>query len=170
MTTIEQIKAEIERQIKDPQEHCYGVSSINKLRELLDFIDTLESEKQINPDDAMKELDEKIALVKERGTWKDVDVDSYMDEVRGRVSDDLEETAEKWVFENCFDCDIVGEHRANDAFNNAEEITPIMAEYVADVFSRKEHLDNISYGYCMEIADVFRRYAERAKQEQQKED
>lgn len=56
------------------------------------------------------------------------------------------------------------------AFNNAEEITPIMAEYVADVFSRKEHLDNISYGYCMEIADVFRRYAERAKQEQQKED
>lgn len=29
---------------------------------------------------------------------------------------ELEETAEKWVFENCFDCDIVGEHRANDAF------------------------------------------------------
>ena len=49
---------------------------------------------------------------------------------------------------------------------DAEKITPIMAEYVADVFSRKEHLDNISYGYCMEIADVFRRYAERAKQEQ----
>lgn len=49
---------------------------------------------------------------------------------------------------------------------DAEEITPIMAEYVADVFSRKEHLDDISYGYCMEIADVFRRYAERAKQEQ----
>ena len=51
---------------------------------------------------------------------------------------------------------------------DAEEITPIMAEYVADVFSRKEHLDNISYGYCMEIADVFRRYAERAEQEQPK--
>lgn len=50
---------------------------------------------------------------------------------------------------------------------DADEITPIMAEYVADVFSRKEHLDNISYGYCMEIADVFRQYAERAKQEQQ---
>lgn len=47
-----------------------------------------------------------------------------------------------------------------------EEITPIMAEYVADVFSRKEQLDNISYGYCMEIADVFRRYAKRAEQEQ----
>ena len=49
-------------------------------------------------------------------------------------------------------------------FIDAEEITPIMAEYVADVFSRKNHLDDISYGYCMEIADVFRRYAERAKQ------
>ena len=44
MTIIEQIKAEIERQIKDPQEHCYGVSSVNKLRELLSFLDTLESE------------------------------------------------------------------------------------------------------------------------------
>ena len=41
-----------------------------------------------------------------------------------------------------------------------------MAEYVADVFSRKEHLDDISYGYCMEIAETFRRYAERAKHEQ----
>ena len=51
-------------------------------------------------------------------------------------------------------------------YMGAEEITPIMAEYVADVFSRKEHLDNISYGYCMEISDVFRRYTERAKQEQ----
>ena len=53
---------------------------------------------------------------------------------------------------------------------DADKITPIMAEYVADVFSRKEHLDNISYGYCMEIADVFRQYAERAKQEQQEVD
>ena len=51
---------------------------------------------------------------------------------------------------------------------DAEEITPIMAKYIADVFSRKEHLDDISYGYCMEIADVFRRYAERAEQEQPK--
>ena len=55
------------------------------------FIDTLESEKPINPGDAMKELNEKIALAKERGTWEGVDVDSYMDEVRGRVSEDLEE-------------------------------------------------------------------------------
>ena len=49
-----------------------------------------------------------------------------------------------------------------------EEITPIMAEYVADVFSRKEHLDDISYGYCMEIADTFRRYAERKKSKYEK--
>lgn len=43
-----------------------------------------EPEKPINPEDAMKELNEKIALVKQRGTWDGVDVDKYMDEVRGR--------------------------------------------------------------------------------------
>lgn len=52
--------------------------------ELLSFLSTLESGKPINPEDAMKELDEKIALVKQRGTWDGVDVDKYMDEVRGR--------------------------------------------------------------------------------------
>lgn len=43
-----------------------------------------EPEKPVNPEDAMKELDEKIALVKQRGTWDGVDVDKYMDEMRGR--------------------------------------------------------------------------------------
>jgi hypothetical protein len=46
--------------------------------------DTIESEKPMNPEDAMKELNEKIALIKQRGTWDGVDVDKYMDEVRGR--------------------------------------------------------------------------------------
>lgn len=45
MTIIEQIKSYIERQIKDPVGCCYGISSINKLRELLDFIGSLEPEK-----------------------------------------------------------------------------------------------------------------------------
>ena len=58
------------------------------------IVDILESENPINPDEAMKKLDEKIALVKQMGTWDGVDVDSYMDEVRGRVSDDLEEAAD----------------------------------------------------------------------------
>ena len=48
------------------------------------FLSTLESEKPMNQDEAMKALDEKIALVKLRGTWDGVDVDKYMDEVRGR--------------------------------------------------------------------------------------
>ena len=53
------------------------------------------SEKPMNPEDAMKKLDEKIALVKQRGTWDGVDVDKYMDEVRGRepekpMKEDLE--------------------------------------------------------------------------------
>ena len=62
---------------------------------MTDFLSTLESEKPINPDDAMKELDEKIALVKQRGTWDGVDVDKYMDDVRGRVGDDLVEVIDK---------------------------------------------------------------------------
>ena len=48
MSKIEKIRQEIEKQIKDPLEYCYGVSSVNKLRELLDFIDTLELEKPMD--------------------------------------------------------------------------------------------------------------------------
>lgn len=47
---LAKIKTEIEKQIKDPLEHCYGVSSVNKLRELLDFIDTLELKKPVPKD------------------------------------------------------------------------------------------------------------------------
>ena len=35
-------------------------------------------------DKAMAHLEEKIALVKKNRTWEGVDVDAYMDEVRGR--------------------------------------------------------------------------------------
>ena len=93
---IAKIKAEIERRRlhfnkeaekyqalnNDYSQNCYGAR--DALRDLENFLDTLESEKPINPDDAMKALDEKIALVKQRGTWDGVDVDKYMDEVRGR--------------------------------------------------------------------------------------
>ena len=34
---------------------------------------------------ALIELERKIKLVKERGTWDGVDVDKFMDEVRGRT-------------------------------------------------------------------------------------
>lgn len=34
----------------------------------------------------MKELDEKIKKVSERGTWKGVDVDEYLNEVRGGLT------------------------------------------------------------------------------------
>ena len=72
----------------------------NELISLLHFLNAIETEKPMNPDDAMKELDEKIALVKQRGTWDGVDVDKYMDEVRGRepekpAPNDLEESAGK---------------------------------------------------------------------------
>lgn len=94
MTIIEQIKAEIERRIELHDSLASNAESemianleigaAQALDDLLSFLSTLESEKPMNPDDAMKELDEKIALVKQRGTWDGVDVDKYMDEVRGR--------------------------------------------------------------------------------------
>lgn len=63
-----------------------------------------EPEKPVNPEDAMKELDEKIALVKQRGTWDGVDVDKYMDEVRGRepeksMQNELEEEFNHYCFD-----------------------------------------------------------------------
>ena len=38
-------------------------------------------------DKAMGELKEKIQLTKDAGTWDGVDVDAYMDEVRGKTPD-----------------------------------------------------------------------------------
>ena len=107
MTIIEQIKAEIER-LKgiggivplDNREQKTGYESA--LIDVETFLDTLESEKPMNPEAAMKELDEKIALVKQRGTWDDVDVDKYMDEVRGREPEkpmNLEEEIKRFVAE-----------------------------------------------------------------------
>ena len=108
---IQAIKAEIER-LKgiggivplDNREQKTGYESA--LIDIETFIDTLESEKPMNPEAAMKELDEKIALVKRRGTWDGVDVDEYMDEVRGRApekpinqEDELNEEIKKFIDE-----------------------------------------------------------------------
>ena len=41
---------------------------------------------------------------------------TFLDTLSEEPDKSLEEAAEDWVFENCFDCDVVGEHRAYDAF------------------------------------------------------
>ena len=49
------------------------------------YIDSLEQPQlPADVDSAMAELQEKIDLVSAKGTWKGVDVDKYMDEIRGR--------------------------------------------------------------------------------------
>jgi hypothetical protein len=81
--------------------------------------ETEESEKPINPGDAMKKLDEKIALVKERGTWDGVDVDKYMDEVRGREPEkpmNLEGEINRYLREECSDDDEPGIHEIAEHF------------------------------------------------------
>lgn len=101
---IAKIKAEIDKlygEYKDKFHQCgdqYHLGLYDGLDMAKRVLDSLESEKPINPEEAMKELDEKIALVKQRGTWDGVDVDKYIDEVRGREPEkpnDLEEAAEK---------------------------------------------------------------------------
>ena len=57
------------------------------------------SDELVDADAAMKELDEKIKLTKEHGSWKGVDVDEFMDEVRGRDTDGLEEEIQKYMSE-----------------------------------------------------------------------
>lgn len=87
---LAKIKAEIDKRYAEYREKMktddftYYEGMADALDLFEQFLDTLESEKQMNLEDAMKELDEKIALVKQRGTWDGVDVDKYMDEVRGR--------------------------------------------------------------------------------------
>jgi len=50
---------------------------------------------EVDVEAVMQELDEKIKLTKEHGSWKGVDVDKFMDDVRGREPKDetLEEAA-----------------------------------------------------------------------------
>ena len=103
---IAKIKVEIDKlygEYKDKFHQCgdqYHLGLIDGLDMAERVLDTLESKKPMNPDEAMKELDEKIALVKRRGTWDGVDVDKYMDEVRGREPEkpkDLEEAADDYI-------------------------------------------------------------------------
>lgn len=100
--------AEIEKIYKSEiQPWLSGVSATSAIYDyVLPLINSLQQEQPdfppINPDDAMKKLDEKIALVKQRGTWAGVDVDKYMDEVRGREPEksmELEEEIKRFVAE-----------------------------------------------------------------------
>jgi len=94
MSVINQIKAEIERRWKDYRNSVtpdqpkyrthYFVGKGEVCEELLSFLDTLEEPDRPEPytgkyDEAY--LNEKIKKASEH--WKGVDVDKYMDEVRG---------------------------------------------------------------------------------------
>lgn len=106
----DRLRAEIEKIYKSEiQPWLSGVSATSAIYDyVLPLIDSLQQEQPdfppINPDDAMKELDEKIALVKERGTWKGVDVDKFIDEVRGRepVCEELEKELDEFLKDHVF--------------------------------------------------------------------
>ena len=106
----DRLRAEIEKIYKSEiQPWLSGVSATSAIYDyVLPLINSLQQEQPdfppINPDDAMKKLDEKIALVKERGTWKGVDVDKFMDEVRGRepVCEELEKELDEFLKDHVF--------------------------------------------------------------------
>ena len=64
-------------------------------------------EKDYQPADAMKALDEKIKRVSEKGTWDGVDVDKYMAELRGRdtelqqAASNLVDAVERYTMGKC---------------------------------------------------------------------
>ena len=75
----------------------YALSS-GKISETCQYISLAELERlpdePVDADAAMKELDEKIKLTKEHGSWEGVDVNKFMDDVRGRESGGLEEAVD----------------------------------------------------------------------------
>lgn len=97
MNTIDKIRAEIRRLYSEDSDRHIVRTSLEALSNLMDFLDTLEEPEQptMGYDEAY--LNEKIA--KASKSWEGVDVDKFMDEVRGRepVSEDLEEAAETHV-------------------------------------------------------------------------
>ncbi len=110
MSKIEKIRQEIERQRRYAMDAKYPKGSIENERataivavclDLLTFLDTLSEEPAPKGYDEAY-LNEKIAKASE--TWRGVDVDKYMDEVRGREPDkSLEEAAEEYASINCDD-------------------------------------------------------------------
>lgn len=120
MSNIEKIKAEIERlkQMGSIGLNEYDAGFENGRGELCDellaFIDSLPEEtckdslqvqetckenpdsftdepKKMSVDEAMKYIDEKIAKTRASKSWELVDIDKFMDEIRGRELDDLED-------------------------------------------------------------------------------
>lgn len=113
-----------------------------------------EPEKPVNPEDAMKELDEKIALVKQRGTWDGVDVDKYMDEMRGRepekpmnqdeeLNEEIKRFAAEYDYERSEDILLIAivarhfaqwgaEHAKIDVTDFCKPIDPGIAQCIAD--------------------------------------
>ncbi len=128
---------------------------------LLSFLSDLEkSAKPTSSEEAMKELDEKIALVKQRGTWDGVDVDKYMDELRGReksekpIQEDLEKEIEKFLNETgapyvwCNDdeqkewCSIIARHFYELGKRSGSSEIPKDARIAAEQFYPQDCFDS----------------------------
>jgi hypothetical protein len=137
----EKIRAEIDRRYneysakKKTDDFIYYSGMADALDLFEQFLDTLEEEPAQNGYDEAY-LNEKIA--KASKTWEGVDVDKYMDEVRGREPDkSLEEAAEEYMFTH---------HEANESLEEA--VTHQMEDDGnVDDFVRRG-IDNIALRYA----------------------
>jgi len=66
-------------------------------REVELFIKPIDEPKEMSVDEAMKYIDEKIAKTRASKSLEGVDVDKFLDEIRGGNPDDLEEAAKEYA-------------------------------------------------------------------------
>ena len=153
MTDREKIRAEVERH----KEHIgiglnaydagYENGRFELCNDLLFFIDSLPEETNQNPspDEAMKLLDEKIALRKKAGSWENP---NSLDEIRGK-----EPEGEKWLDDEVerFHHDYFDELHSN---MSTRDIVQLIAAHFTEWQKRQ---DRMKCHGCFDRDDIFRK-------------
>ena len=170
MNTIDKIRAEIERRKnkwsaasrlvkKGKDTAMYAAGKSSAYTEFLSFLDTLpdESEQPIRGYDEAY-LNEKIA--KASKSWEGVDVDKFMDEIRGRepVSDchDLEKEIKEQIYERFYDLNgiaVIGTSGYAEV-KDMEDIARHFAKWGAN------HLRDTTKKVSEDLKEAAKKYAE----------
>lgn len=105
--TTQELKAKILAEIEclehidypcDNYEQSVGFyNALDRIKSFINSIPDEEEQEPISVDEAMRELDEKIALVKKNGSWQNPEL---LDEMRGKECEGLEEAADEYSNNN----------------------------------------------------------------------
>lgn len=153
MTDKETIRAEIERlyAVYNVTQHNTGLpyytGVMDGLNIVAQFIDSLpeETDQTPSPDEAMKLLDEKIALRKKAGSWENP---NSLDEIRGK-----EPEGEKWLDDEVerFHHDYFDELHSN---MHTIDIVQLIAAHFTEWQKRQ---DRMKCHGCFDRDDIFRK-------------